>query len=42
MRYCSEECQGRGWFDGHMLSCDMLRERREAVPRNVPEVLGVP
>ena len=30
LRYCSPECQARGWRDGHRLSCGRLRERRAA------------
>ena len=28
VRYCSPECQTRGWRDGHRLSCGRLRDRR--------------
>ena len=28
VRYCSEECEARGWVDGHRLSCGRLREQR--------------
>ena len=31
LRYCSPECQARGWRDGHRLSCARLRDRRVAV-----------
>ena len=30
VRYCSQECQARGWRDGHQLSCGRLRDRRAA------------
>ena len=30
LRYCSPECQARGWRDGHKLSCARLRDRRVA------------
>ena len=28
VRYCSRECQARGWRDGHRLSCGRLKDRR--------------
>ena len=30
VRYCSPECQARGWRDGHRLSCERLRDRSVA------------
>ena len=30
VRYCSRDCQARGWRDGHRLSCGRLRGRRVA------------
>ena len=30
LRYCSPECQARGWRDGHRLSCGRLRDRNVA------------
>ena len=32
VRYCSPECQARGWRDGHRLSCGQLQARAARAP----------
>ena len=40
VRYCSPECQARGWRDGHRLSCGRLKDRSAAAHVTLESCLG--